>query len=102
MSESSILTDLKLEIHPYISYPSINEFLADLEKMEPRRGWIRIFDGPMTSMGVRTLDDMEIITPEWLTVFYRLCPVMVMDLYVHIADCFDKLEAGNLKACNTR
>jgi hypothetical protein len=35
MSESSILTNLKLEIHPYISYPSINEFLADLEKMEP-------------------------------------------------------------------
>ncbi|KAG1846260.1 hypothetical protein F4604DRAFT_1688466 [Suillus subluteus] len=102
MSESSILTDLEFEIHPDISYPSIGEILADLEKMEPRRGWIRIFHGPMTSMGVRTLDNMEIITPACLTVFHRLCPVMVMDFYVHIANCFDKLEASNLKACNTR
>lgn len=47
-SMSSILTNLELETDLHISYPSINDFLAELEKREPRRGWIKKFLRPLT------------------------------------------------------
>lgn len=90
---STILTNLELETDPHISYPSINDFLAELEKAEPRRGWIEKFLHPLISLGVRTVDDIEIISPECLTVFHRLCPLMVMDFFVHIISYLD--EAGH-------
>jgi hypothetical protein len=92
---SSILIDLELEMNPNISYPSINDFLAELHKAEPRRGWVEKFLRPMTALGVRTLDDLEIVSPECLTVFYRLCPLMVMDFFVYVVNYLDLDEAGH-------
>ncbi|KAG2751656.1 hypothetical protein P692DRAFT_20726750 [Suillus brevipes Sb2] len=96
----SILTNLELETDPNVSYPPINDFLAKLDKGEPRRGWIEKFLRPLTSLGVRTLDDIEIISPECLIVFHRLCPLMVMDFFVHIINYLD--EASNLAHQSSR
>jgi len=84
MSSTTIITDVDLQIHACICYPSIKEFLIQLEGVEPRRLWVKKFLGPLTSMGVIMLDDMEIISPESLVVLYHLCPLMVMDFYVHV------------------
>jgi hypothetical protein len=89
---SSILTNLELETDPCVSYPSINGFLAKLDKAEPRRGWTEKFLRPLTSLRVRMVDDIEIISPECLTVFHGLCPLMVMDFFVHVVSYLD--EAG--------
>jgi hypothetical protein len=96
----SILTNLEVETHSNVSYPSIDDFLAKLDKAEPRRGWIEKFLHPLTSLGVRTLDDIEVISPECLTVFHRICPLMVMDFYVHIISYLD--EAGHLAHQSSR
>jgi len=87
---SSIIADVELQIHTCICYPSIKQFLAQLEEVEPRRFWVKKFLGPLTSMGVRTLDDMEIVSPESLVVLYRLCPLMVMDFYIHVIQGLDE------------
>jgi hypothetical protein len=97
---TSILTNFELETNPNVSYPSINDFLATLDKAEPRRGWIEMFLRPLTSLGVRTLDDIEIVSPECLTVFHHLCPLMVMDFFVHVIKYLD--EAGHLAHQSSR
>jgi hypothetical protein len=47
----SILTNLELETDPNVSYPSIDDFLAKIDKAEPQRGWIEKFLRPLTSLG---------------------------------------------------
>jgi hypothetical protein len=90
---SSIISDVEIETHLCSSYPSIEEFLINLERAEPRRQWVKKFLGPVTSMGVRTLDDMEIVSPESLTIFHKLCPLMVMDFFVHVINSLDEIHA---------
>jgi hypothetical protein len=68
----SIMTHLEIETYPSFSYPSLKEFLARLEEEEPRRAWSETFAGPLTSMGVRNIDDIEIVSPESLVIFHEL------------------------------
>jgi hypothetical protein len=95
---SSILADVELQIHTCICYPSIKEFLTQLGEMEPRRFWVKKFLGPLTSMGVRTLDNMEIVSPESLVVLHRLCPLMVMDFYIHVIKGLDESHSASFLA----
>jgi len=100
---SSLVSDVEIKTHLCSFYPSIEEFLAKLERAEPRRQWVEKFLRPVTSMGVRTLDDMEIVSPESLTIFHKLCPLMVMDFFVHVVNGLDEIHACDLlkrKACS--
>jgi hypothetical protein len=99
---ASIVTDLEIESYPSFSYPSLKEFLARLDKEEPRRAWSEIFIGPLTSMGVRNIDEIEIVSPESLIILHKLCPLMVMDFFVFIIDHLDAIHAaGGRGSCRT-
>jgi len=71
--ESSIFTvdyEITLSVR-IISYLLLEDFLAKLDLLlEPHRGWTTKFLTPLRRMGVRTLDDMELVTPEGLYVFF--------------------------------
>jgi hypothetical protein len=98
----SIMTDLEIETYPSFSYPSLKEFLARLEEEGPRRAWSETFAGPLTTMGVRNIDGVEIVSPESLVIFHKLCPLMVMDFFVFIIDCLDTIHAaGAHGSCRT-
>ncbi|KIK40324.1 hypothetical protein CY34DRAFT_107812 [Suillus luteus UH-Slu-Lm8-n1] len=90
---SSILTDVEIETDPSISYPTLEVFMAKLDDEEPGRRWSEIFLRPLRWMGVRTIDDMCIVSPESLSGFFNLSPIMVMDFYVHIVDALFALQA---------
>jgi hypothetical protein len=92
---SSILTDIEIEIDPLISYPTLEAFMVKLDNDEPARQWPALFLTPLKRMGVRTLDDvvdMCIVSPKTLWIFFRLCPMMIMDLYVHVIDTISALQ----------
>lgn len=100
---SSIISNVEFETHPCSSYPSIEEFLINLESVEPRRQWVKKFLRPVTAMGVRTLDDIEMVSPDSLTILYKLCPLMVMDFFVHVINSLDEIHARDLlmrKTCS--
>lgn len=44
-------------------------------------------------MGVKTLDDMCIVSPESLHVLYRLPPILVMDFYTHVVAAIEIVHA---------
>ncbi|KAG1843506.1 hypothetical protein C8R48DRAFT_667610 [Suillus tomentosus] len=93
---SSILTNVEIEIDPSISYPTLEVFLAKLDNEEPARRWSEIFLPPLRWMGVRTIDDMCIVSPESVSGFFNLSPIMVMDLFVHVVDAVFVLQARKL------
>lgn len=90
---SSILTDVQLETDLSISYPTLEVFMAKLDEEEPARRWSETFLSPLRWMGVRTIDDMCIVSPESLSGFFNLSPIMVMDFFVHVVDAVSKLHA---------
>ena len=89
---SSILASIEIDSYPHIIYPSLDEFLLKLEAAEPTRCWWSTFRHPLMSMGVKRIDDLEIVSPDSLFVFHQLCPVMIMDFYVHALDLLDNLH----------
>ena len=93
----SILTDVEIETDPSVSYPTLETFLAKLENEEPARRWSEIFLAPLRWMGVRTLDDMCIVSPKSLSGFFNLSPIMIMDLYVHVIDTIIALQSKKIK-----
>jgi hypothetical protein len=82
----SILMDVEIETDASVSYPTLEAFMAKLENEEPTRRWSETFLAPLRWMGVRTLDDMCIVSPESLSGFFNLSPIMIMDLYVHVVN----------------
>jgi hypothetical protein len=90
---SSILVDVEIESDPSVSYPTLEAFMAKLENDEPGRQWQELFLTPLRLMGVRTLDDICIVSPESIFVLYGLCPVMIMDFYVHVIDTISTLQS---------
>lgn len=90
--ESTILVNVELETYPSIQYPTLAEFLDRLDNEEPLRHWRERFFWPLRRLGVRTLDDMAIVSPESIFVFYGLNPIAIMDLYVHVVDTIDGLH----------
>jgi len=91
---SSILINVEIESDPSVSYPTLEAFMMKLEKEEPVRGWSEIFLHLLRKMGVRTLDDMCIVSPESLAGFFNLSPIMIMDFYVHVIDTLTMLQSN--------
>lgn len=93
----SILIDFEIETFPlYISYPSLQDFLANLDCAEPHYQWSKKFLRPLTSMGVKSLDDIDLVTPESLYVFHRLPPIMIMDLFTRILEVINTIHQAHL------
>jgi hypothetical protein len=93
---SSILIDVEIETDLSVSYPTLEAFLTKLENEEPVRRWSEIFLHPLKKMGVRTLDDMCIVSPESLAGFFDLSPIMIMDFYVHVIDTMAVLQSRKI------
>ncbi|KIK35838.1 hypothetical protein CY34DRAFT_95408 [Suillus luteus UH-Slu-Lm8-n1] len=93
---SSILIDVEIETDPSVSYPTLEAFMMKLEHEEPVRRWSEIFLHPLRMMGVRTLDDMCIVSPESLAGFFNLSPFMIMDFYVHVIDTMAVLQSRKI------
>ena len=93
----SVLTNVEIETDPSVSYPTLEVFMAKLNNEEPTRRWSEIFLAPLRWMGVRTLDDMCIVSPGSLSVFFNLSPIMIMDLYVHVIDTIIALQSKKIK-----
>ncbi|KAN0091391.1 hypothetical protein V8E55_004957 [Tylopilus felleus] len=70
--------------HPYIEYPSLESFLETLDNVELNRHWSERFLLPLTRIGVGCLDDITLVTPESLHVFFGLPPIAIMDLFSHV------------------
>ena len=94
--ESSIFTvdyEITLSTH-IISYPLLEDFLVKLELLELHRGWTIKFLIPLRRMGVRALDDMELVTLESLHVFFQLPPIAIMDFFAHVHDTIEHIDCG--------
>jgi hypothetical protein len=87
---------VQLETDPSISYPTLEVFMAKLDEEEPAQRWSETFLSPLIWMGVRTIDDMCIVSPESLSGFFNLSPIMVMDFFVHVVDAVSKLHARRI------
>lgn len=70
--------------HPYIEYPSLESFLESLDNVELNQHWSEHFLTPLTRMGVQSLDDITLVTPESIHVFFKLPPIAIMDLFSHV------------------
>ena len=87
-----ILVNVDFITYPFVQYPTLEVFLDHLDIDEPLWHWWEIFFLPLQRLGVRTLDDMEIISPGVIFVFCRLNPIAIMDLYIHVVDTIDALH----------
>ena len=92
-SESILQVDFEIEIFtPHVLYPSLHDFLEKLDSAEPHRGWSKLFLVPLTRLGVRHLDDMELVSPEYLYILYKLPPIIVMDFFSRIHDTIQTIH----------
>ena len=91
--QPSILIDYEITPSTQVAfYPLLEDFLAKLDLLEPHRGWTTQFLIPLRSMGVTSLDDMDLVTPESLYVFFRLPPIAIMDLFAHVDDTIQRIH----------
>ena len=91
--QPSILVDYEITPSAQVaSYPLLEDFLAKLDLLEPHRGWTAQFLIPLRRMGVSALDDMDLVTPESLYVFFRLPPIAIMDLFAHMHDTIQRIH----------
>ena len=95
MSPVEVLANVEIETHPgCIQYPSLWDFLKALDNDAPGHDWLKRFFQPLTRMGVSTLDDMCIVSPESLHILYGLPLIAVMDFYAHVVDAIKILHCG--------
>ena len=94
-SVPTILVNVDFITYPFVQYPTLEAFLDHLDIDEPLWHWQEIFFLPLQRLGVRTLDDMEIVSPGVIFVFCRLNPIVIMDLYVHVVDTIDALHRSH-------
>ena len=88
----TIFVDEEIITFPHILYPSVEEFLENLDRIEPHRRWSRQFLIPLRKMGVWTLDDIDMATPECLYVFFKLPPIPIMDLFERVYDSIESIH----------
>ena len=93
LASESILVDFEIETFtPHVLYPSLHDFLAKLDSAEPHRNWLKLFLVPLTRLGVRHLDDIELVSPEYLYILYKLPPIIVMDFFSRIHDTIQTIH----------
>ena len=90
-----ILINVDFITYPFVQYPTLEAFLDRLDIDEPLRHWREVFLLPLQRLGVRTLDDMTIVSPEAIYVFCKLSPIAIMDLYVHVVETIDALHCSH-------
>ena len=94
----TIFIDEEIITFPHIlRYPSIEEFLVNLDPIEPHWHWSKQFLVPLRKMGVQTLDDIDMAMPECLYVFFKLPPIPIMDLFEQVHDSIESIH-HNTKA----
>ena len=91
-TETVFVDEEIITFSPHILYPSVEEFLANLDRVEPHRYWSRQFLVPLKEMGVQTLDDIDMATPESLYVFFKLPPIPIMDLFERVHDSIESIH----------
>lgn len=94
-SAPTILVNVDFITYPFVQYPTLEAFLDSLDVDKPSWHWREIFFLPLQRLGVKTLDDMTIISPETIFVFCKLNPIAIMDLYVHVVHTVDALHRSH-------
>ncbi|KIK75784.1 hypothetical protein PAXRUDRAFT_784525 [Paxillus rubicundulus Ve08.2h10] len=89
---SEILVNIDIKTYPCILYPSLEKFLTSLNTADLNQGWSEQFFKPLKLSGVRSLDDMIIVSPQSLHVFYGLPPITIMDFYAHALESIELLH----------
>lgn len=89
---ASILVDEEIETFQEILYPSLEEFLEILDHREPHWDWSSQFLLPLKKMGVDTLDEIDLATPESLHILWGLPPIPVMDLFERVHDTIQSIH----------
>ena len=64
----------------------MRDFLETLDHAEPHRRWSEYFRIPLMRMGVDCLDDIDLVTPECLHLFFGLPPILIMDFFSRILE----------------
>lgn len=70
----------------------MQDFLQALDCDEPYWHWSKHFHAPLMRMGVNHLDDIHLITPESLYLFFRLPPILIMDLFSRIVQAIQAIH----------
>jgi len=94
-SALTILVNVEIITYPFVQYPALEVFLDHLDIDEPGWHWQETFFLPLQWLGVHTLDDMMIVSPEAIFVFFELNPIAIMNLYVHVVNTIDALHCSH-------
>ena len=89
---TSILDNEEIVTFRHILYPSLESFLEELDHIKPHQNWSKRFLVPLRRMGVQSLGDMDMATPESLHMFFKLPPVLIMDLFVQVNDIIESIH----------
>ena len=88
----SILDNEEIVTFQHILYPSLESFLDELDHIELHQNWSKQFLVPLRRMGVQSLGDMDMVTPESVHIFFKLPPVSIMDLFVWVHDIVETIH----------
>jgi len=94
-SAPTILVNVEITTYLFVQYPALEAFLDRLNIDEPGWHWRETFFLPLQWLGVHTLDDMTIISPEAIFVFFELNLIAIMNLYVHVVNTIDALHRSH-------
>ena len=89
---TSILDNEEIVTFWHILYPSLESFLEELDHIEPHQNWSKQFLVPLRRMGVQSLGDMDMVTPESVHIFFKLLPIPIMDLFVRVHDIVETIH----------
>ena len=90
--DTSILDNEKIVTFRHILYPSLESFLEELDHIELHQNWSKQFLVPLRRMGVQSLSDMDMVTPESVRIFFKLLPVSIMDLFVRVHNIVETIH----------
>ncbi|KAL4068795.1 hypothetical protein V8B97DRAFT_1872863, partial [Scleroderma yunnanense] len=88
----SILDSKEIVTFQHMLYPSLESFLKELDHTKPHQKWSKQFLEPLRRMEVESLGDMDMVTPESLYIFFKLPPVLIMDLFVQVYDVIKSIH----------
>ena len=90
--DTSILDNEEIVTFQHILYPLLESFLEELDHIEPHQNWSKQFLVPLRRMGVQSLSDMDMVTPESVHIFFKLPPIPIMDLFVRVHNIVETIH----------